>query len=371
MRTDELGERLFTSVLGMLDVLSIHVGDQLGLYRLLHDAGPLDEAEVARRAGLHPRYAREWLEQQVVAGLLAVDEPTAAPQHRRYSLPGEHAPVLCDAEDLAFLAPFARMMAAAAGQLPALLTAYRDGGGVPWEQFGPWMRTGQAAQNRPLFLQVLGREWLPSLPEVHRRLLDGGRVADIGCGEGWSAIGTAIAYPAAQVDGFDVDAASLQAARHQAAASGLQDRVRFHHVDGAAAAGVAGEMAGEAGEAGGQPGQGRYDLVTLFECVHDLPDPVAVLAGARRLLAPGGVVLVMDERVPDRFTGAGDPVEQLMYGFSLFVCLPDSLSHPGSVGTGTVMRPEVLRGYAEAAGLGRFEVLPVEHEIFRLYLLRE
>lgn len=117
------------------------------------------------------------------------------------------------------------------------------------------------------------------------------------------------------------------------------------------------------------PAAGDYDLVTAFECIHDLPHPVGVLRSAHRLVKPGGTVVVMDERVPDAFTGPGDPVEQLMYGISMLICLPDGLSHPGSVGTGTVMRHETLRGYARAAGFADAQVLPIEHEMFRFYRL--
>ena len=133
----------------------------------------------------------------------------------------EHAAVLADRDSLAFFTPFARMVAAAAVQLPALQDAYRTGGGVGWEAFGPLMRTAQADANRPLYLGPLAREWLPALPEVHRDLTAGGRVADIGCGEGWSSIGIALGYPAARVDGFDVDPASVDAARRHAASYGV------------------------------------------------------------------------------------------------------------------------------------------------------
>jgi SAM-dependent methyltransferase len=353
MQTSELADRLFTSVLGTLDVLTVHIGDQFGLYDLLHRDGPLGVDEVAQRSGMHPRYAREWLEQQTVAGLIDVDDPGLDAAARRYSLSDEHAAVLSDPESLSFFTPFARMVAAAAVQLPALQNAYRSGGGVGWQTYGPLMRTAQAEANRPLYLGPLGTEWLPALPAVHRALGEGGTVADVGCGEGWSSIGIALAYPAARVDGFDVDSASIEAARDHVAALGLRDRVSFHLVDGASAS----------TEAGG------YDLVTAFECIHDMPDPVSVLDNARRLVRDGGTVMVMDERVPESFAGPGDLVEQLMYGISMLVCLPDGLSHPGSVGTGTVMRPATLREYARHAGFADVEVLPIEHEMFRFYRL--
>jgi SAM-dependent methyltransferase len=349
---ESLADRLFASLLGTLDVLTIHVGDQLGLYELLHRRGPLSVAEVAAGAGMDARYAREWLEQQVVAGLIETDDAAASADSRLYHLTDEQASVLCDRDSLSYLTPFARMLAAAAMRLPELLDAYRTGGGVGWSDFGPLMRTAQADANRPLFLQVLGSDWLPSVPGLDAALRDGGKVADIGCGDGWSSLAIARAYPHVAVDGYDVDADSIDAGRAQAEAEGLADRVRFALADAATV-----------------PAAGDYDLVTFFECVHDMPDPVGVLRSARRMVAPGGTVLVMDERVPDEFTGPGDPVEQLMYGISLLVCLPDGLSHRHSVGTGTVMRHDTLRGYAREAGFADVEVLPVEHDMFRFYRL--
>lgn len=353
MDTDELGERLFGSLLGTIDVLSIHVGDQLGLYRALLP-GPMSAGELAAAKGIHSRYAREWLEQQCVAGLLEVDDPDLPQEERRFALPDNHAAVLADPTNLANFTPFANLMVAAAAQMPALLDAYRSGGGVGWADFGPLMRTAQAEGNRPLYLHLLGQSWLPSLPEVDRALRVGGRVADIGCGEGWSSIGIALAYPDTVVDGYDVDPSSVEAARAHVASYDLSGRVRINLVDIVAA-----------------PPESTYDLVTAFECLHDLPDPVAVLGTARTMLADDATMLVMDERVPDEFTGPGDPVEQLMYGFSMFVCLPDGMSHEGSVATGTVMRAPVLERYAKDAGFAGVEVLPIDHDTFRFYRLRQ
>ena len=352
MRTESFSEHLFESLLGTFNALTVSLGDQLGLYDELHHRGPLTYDELAAGAGIDPRYAREWLEQQTVAGILTCDDPSLPADQRRYSVPEEHVPVIADQDDLSFFRPFLNAAAAAAQQLPALVEAYRTGEGVPWHRYGDLMRSAQGLGNRPLFLNVLGQEWLPSIPDVHARLVAGGRVADVGCGDGWSTVGMALAYPEITVDGFDIDKASVDAANSTAASYGLSDRVRVHLVDAAVVE--------------GHPG---YDLVTAFECVHDMGDPVSVLGHMRRIANEGGAVVVMDERVPDEFTGHGDPVEQLFYGFSTLVCLPDGLSHDGSVGTGTVMRVDTLRRYAEEAGFSRLEVLPIEHETFRFYRL--
>ncbi len=348
MQSEELADRIFGSTLEAMEVASVHLGDQLGVYEFLRDHGPATEADVAKACGIAPRYAREFLEQQAVAGFLVTDDAELPAEERRYELPREHAPVLTEQDSLLYVAPFPRLFAAALLQLPALLEAYRTGGGVGWASYGDLMRTAQAAGNRPLFLGPLGTEMLPTLPDVHAKLTAGAAVADIGCGEGWSSIGIARAYPETRVDGFDVDAASVDAARRHAKEYGVDDRVTFTLVDGASV----------------QP-ERRYDLVTFFECLHDMPDPVSVLAGARRIVADDGTVLVMDEKVAERFAAPGDEVERLMYGFSLFVCLPDGLSHPESVGTGTVMRPATLERYATEAGFTGLEVLPLEHDTFR------
>jgi 2-polyprenyl-3-methyl-5-hydroxy-6-metoxy-1,4-benzoquinol methylase len=348
---DSLVERLSESMLGALDVVSIYIGDQLGLYPPLlgHD---LTSTELAERAGIHERYAREWLEQQTVSGLVQCADPGAPAMERRYRLPDAHAEVLTDRDSLTYLTPFARVIASASVQLPALLEAYRTGGGVPWSQYGDAMRTGQADANRPLFLHEMGSSWIPAVPGAHEALTSGGRVADIGCGEGWSSIAIALAYPYVHVDGMDLDPESVEAARRHADAYGVADRVRFHTTDAASAA------------------QGDYDLVTAFECVHDMADPVAVLASMRQLAGHGAPVVVMDERVNEHFTGESEFVERLLYGISLIVCLPDGMSHSPSVGTGTVMRPDTLRGYAEQAGFAGVDVLPIENDLFRFYSLR-
>jgi SAM-dependent methyltransferase len=350
--TDALVERLFGAVLATIDIQSVYLGDRLGYYRALVDAGGVTSAELATRTGTAERYAREWLEQQAVTGILVADAETD-PLRRRFTLPAAHAEPLTDELSPNHLVPLARFLVGVGKRVDSLVEAYRTGGGVSWDEFGTDAREAQAAANRPLFLGPLGGEYLPSIPQVDQALRAGGRVADIGCGLGWSSIGIALAYPEATVDGYDVDAPSVAAARSHAAEAGVGDRVRFHLADAATVA-----AAGE-----------RYDLVAAFECVHDLPDPVGVLAAMRGLAGDGGYVLVMDERVAEAFTAPGDEVERLMYGYSLMCCLPDGMAHRPSVGTGTVMRPDTLRRYARAAGFDGAEVLDIDNDFFRFYRL--
>ena len=213
--------------------------------------------------------------------------------------------MLTDRDSLNFLTSFVRLVTSGGIQLPALLDAYKSGGGVSWEQFGDDMRTGQAEMNRPWFVNSLGSDWFPSAPELHERVsATGARVADIGCGEGWSAIAMAEAYPNLTVDGYDIDEASVVAALDHASSAGLTDRVNFHLVDGST---IDGGL--------------QYDVVTLFECVHDMPDPVAVLAVVRGIVKDDGIVMVMDEAVGDAFGDRTDEVERVDVRVLAF-CMP-------------------------------------------------
>jgi 2-polyprenyl-3-methyl-5-hydroxy-6-metoxy-1,4-benzoquinol methylase len=350
-----LVERVFHGGIAVLEMLSIYVGDRLGLYRALARSGRSTSTQLAQSAGIDERYAREWLEQQAVAGILEVATESTDGANRAYRLPPGHAEVLLDSDSLNYLLPITWAIPGLAATLPALLTAYRRGGGVPYEDYGAEFRTSIAMSNRPMFLNQLGREWLPAMADVDRRLRADppARVADVGCGTGWSSIAIATAYPKVRIDGFDLDEGSIASARENAAKAGIGDRLRFESRDAAAA--------GQAGS---------YDLVTAFETIHDMSDPVRVLTAMRALVAPGGAVLVADEKVAEVFTAPGDEVERFMYGWSVLHCLPVGRVDPPALGTGTVMRPEILRRYASQAGFSGVEILPIEHDFWRFYRLR-
>ncbi|MEU1982198.1 class I SAM-dependent methyltransferase [Nocardia sp. NPDC019395] len=336
-----VADRVFHTVLGAVDMLAIFVGDRLGWYRSLADDGPATATGLAERTATHPRYAREWLEQQAVTGLLTVHRD-GSPGERVFAIPPATAEVLTDEHSLNYLAPFTRLFGATGPVLPKLLEAYRTGNGVSWDDLGDDAREAQADGNRPWYEHRLAGA-LAGVPALEATLgAPAARVLDIGCGAGWSAIALARAYPRAQVRGVDIDAPSVRMAVRNAAAAGLAERIRFEVADAA------------------ELPAGGFDIAFAFECVHDMPRPVEVLAAVRRALAPGGFLVVMDEAVAPDFAPDGDELERLMYGFSLFVCLPDGMSSPPSAGTGTVMRPETLRRYALEAGFTSFEVLPIE-----------
>ncbi len=352
---DALIERVVASTIGLFDLAGVYLGQRLGLYRALHDGGDATSRELAERADIDERYAREWLEFQAVTGVLAVDDEKASAQDRRYALPGAYAEALVDADSPSYIAPLARQALGMLRPLPQLVEAFRTGRGIPYSAYGDDTRDGIAELNRAMFINELGSTWLPAIGDVHARLASppGACVADLGCGNGWSSIAIAKAYPHVFVDGMDSDEASIAAAQANVAAEGLEDRVRFFVRD-----------AGETGV------DGIYDVVTIFEALHDMARPVEALENARGLLADGGTVIVADERVADEFVAPGDDLERLMYGFSVVHCLAvGRADDEHSAATGTVMRPATLREYGHAAGFAHVETLPIDNDFWRFYRL--
>jgi ubiquinone/menaquinone biosynthesis C-methylase UbiE len=350
-----VAEHLFQMTLNALELFHVYLGDRLGLYRALAGGSPLSPLELADRAAIAPRYAREWMEQQAVAGYLAVAESSDDPDARRYALGPGYAEVLLDDTSLAYLVPLVSGVVGVARTLPAVVEAFRTGDGVAYASYGDDVRGCISRVNRPMFLNQLVQEWLPSLPDVEDRLRadPAARVADVGCGTGWSSIAIALGYPTAHVDGFDLDEASIAQARINAGQAGVADRVSFEVRDAA-----------EVASSGAS-----YDLVCAFETLHDMGDPVSALRAMRALAAQRGAVLIGDEKVAETFSAPGDELERFNYGWSALHCLPVGLVDPPAVGTGTVMRPATVRRYALEAGFHDVEILPVEHDFWRFYRL--
>lgn len=351
---DALVERAFEAMIGSLELAAMHIGERLGLYATLDEAGPSTSAELARRAGVDERYAREWLEQQAVSGVLTVDDAAAPVAERRYAVPAEHREPLLDRDSPSYVGAMPQIVVGMFAPIEQMVEAFRTGEGVPYTEFGVHAREGIAAFNRPMFVNELAQSWFPAVPEVDARLraTPAARVADIACGQGWSSVAIARGYPGARVDGFDVDAPSIAAARALAAEHGLEDRVRFFVQDAS------------------DPGlEGTYDLVTIFEALHDMARPVEALRTARGLLAEGGSVIVGDEKVAESFTVPGDDLERLNYGFSVLHCLAVGREDEHSAATGTVIRPHTVHEYGREAGFGTVEDLPIEHDFWRFYRL--
>jgi 2-polyprenyl-3-methyl-5-hydroxy-6-metoxy-1,4-benzoquinol methylase len=348
---EALTSRLLHSTIHTLEVFSIYLGKELGLYAALSSGAHVTPLDLAQATGIAPRYAREWLEQQAVAGLLSVESVAAVADDRKYWLPIEHVNVLVTRDHPAHLAPLAEMIAGIGGVLDHIIRAYRSGGGVPYPLFGAAFRQGQAGINRPAFLADLVERWIPAMPDLHARLTATRlRVADIGCGAGWSTIAMARAYPTSEIVGFDADAASIEDARTNAAAAGVA--VRFEPAD-------ATDVLRDA----------PFDLIVILEALHDMSRPVEVLHALRRALRPNGTLLIADEKVAEHFHAPADDIERLMYGWSVLHCLPVSLAETPSAAIGTVIRTDTIRQLSQEAGFASVEVLPVDGGFFRLYRL--
>lgn len=353
-RRDQLVERLFSASVGMGEVLTVYLGEVLGLYRALERSGPMTAADLAKDTGTFPRYAREWLEQQAAAGILDVDDVSMASDERRYSLPPGHVEPLLDPDSAYSIAPLCKSFVAASSAMPELVSAFRSGGPVPWSAYGRDMIDAQGDFNRPWLVASLGTEYLPSIPDIHERLTSesGARVADVACGVGWAAISLARAYPRITVDGFDLDEPSIEIALRNAREASVADRVRF-----------------EARDAADPANEGQYDLAIVVEAIHDLAQPVAVLSAIRAMLKPDGTLIVADERTEDTFTAPASEAERLFYAYSVLCCLPSAMDDETSAATGTVMRRSTFEEYAKRAGFAAVSVLPIEQDLLRFYRL--
>jgi SAM-dependent methyltransferase len=347
MTTDAqaLSERLLGALIGAAELFTVELGRDLGLYAALRDR-PLSAGELAKTAGIDERYAREWLEQQAAAGFLTVAGDD-------FALADGVAAVLLDEGGPDFLGTAGEFAVGLGLLTPRVIEAFRTGEGVPYADYGRHIRHGIAAFNRPMFAHLLTTEWLPAVPEIDQRLraTPGARVLDLGCGTGYSSVAMALAYPTITVRGVDLDEASIAEARAAAAAAGVADRVSFTLADAATV-------------------DGGYDLVTIFEALHDMGDPVGVLHNARPLLAPGGSVFIGDERVSDEFTAPAGEIERLQYAFSVLHCLPATRAEQPVIANGTILRASTVMAWAHDAGYPHPEVLPIPNDFWRFYRLR-
>ncbi len=350
-QVEEFSGKLFRSCLATMELANIELGIRLGLYAPLAGAGGLTSAELSSRAGINERYASEWLEQQAVAGVVVVDDQDKPAALRRFALPDAHALVLLDDDSDACMKPAAAVAPWVAKAIAIMESEFKEGSGAPFGLFD--LHDLQAAFTRPVFANHLCQSWLPAVPDIQAKLDAGDRVriAEVGCGEGLAAIEIARRYAHAQIDGYDLDYASVKAARAAATIAGVSGRVRF-----------------DVRDASDSELRGNYDLVMAIEMLHDVRDPVGVLRSMKALAKDDGAVLIVDERTAEKFSVPASEMERLFYSFSTLHCLAVSMYENGA-GTGTLIRPDTVRRYANEAGFANVEILDVEHPQFRLYRL--
>ena len=302
------------------------IGDKLGLYRAMAGAGPLTAAELGRRTGLRERYVREWLSAQAAGGYVTYDPATGA-----FTLPPEQAFLLLDAD----LPGAFQLSVGSVRDEPKITEAFRSGAGVGWHEHDSGVYEGCERFFRPGYAMNLVSQWIPALNGVKARLDVGGRVADVGCGHGASTIIMAQAFPRATITGFDYHPASIEAARGAADKAGVGGRVSF-----------------EVAAAKAYPGTG-YDLVTFFDCLHDMGDPVGAARHVRRSLAPGGVWMLVEPFANDRLEDNLNPVGRLYYAASTLLCTPASLSQEVGLALGAQAGEKRLREVLTEAGFSR------------------
>jgi ubiquinone/menaquinone biosynthesis C-methylase UbiE len=302
-------------------------GDRLGLYRELAASGPLTSGELAARTGTRERYVREWLHAQAAGGYVAY-----RPEDQRFELPPEQAVALADETSPAFLPGAFQLALGAVRDEPAIRARFTSGHGMGWHEHGEDVFAGCERFFRPGYAAHLVDEWIPALDGVEAKLQAGARVADVGCGHAASAILLAQAYPRTRVDGFDYHDASIAEARRRVTAAGLDGRVTLTR----AAAEVF-------------PGA-DYDLVTCFDCLHDMADPVGAARHIRRALAPGGRWLIVEPFANDRLEDNLTPVGRVYYAFSTLLCTPSALTREDSPALGAQAGEARLREVILAGG---------------------
>jgi SAM-dependent methyltransferase len=316
-----------------LNCALVVMGDRLGYYRHLAANGPTTPAELAQGTGTAEPYAREWLNAQAAGGFVEYDVAVG-----RYSLPPEYAVALTDESSPAFLPGFFQIALGTVSDTTAVIRAATSAGGVGWHQRNTDVHIGCERFFRPGYAANLVDGWLPALDGVPDKLRAGARVADVGCGHGASTILMAQAFPRSTFVGSDYHEASIATARTRAAAAEIDGRASF-----------------EVAAATAFTGSG-YDLVTMFDCLHDMGDPVGAAHHVRSAIAPDGTWMIVEPAAGDRVEDNLNPVGRAYYGFSALLCTPASLSQPVGAALGTQAGPARVRAVVEEAGFTRFRV---------------
>jgi SAM-dependent methyltransferase len=314
-----------------LNAALVVMGDKLGLYRALAGAGPLTPGELAERTGTAERYVQEWLNAQAAGGFVSYD-----PDSGRYTLPPEQTIALTDPTSPAYLPGFFQIALGSVIDSPRIMEAARSGAGFGWHEHVTDVLDGCERFFRPGYNANLTSQWLPALDGVVGKLEEGAHVADVGCGHGSSTILMAQAYPNSTFTGSDYHAGSIETARRRADEAGVDGRISF-----------------ETAPASSYTGTG-YDLVTMFDCLHDMGDPVGAARHVHSTLKPDGTWMIVEPSAADRVEGNLNPVGRAYYSFSTLLCTPASLSQEVGLALGAQAGEARIRDVVTAAGFTRF-----------------
>ncbi len=323
-----------------------YIGDRVGLFKAMMDAGPLTVAQLAAKTGLSARYVREWLSAMAAAHYIEYD-----PEAATYLLTPEYAAALADEDSPFFIGSYFQMAQAAASVAPKVAEAFRTGKGVVQAEYPSGFFEAAERNSNTRYKHKLMRKWLPAMPQVAAVLNAGGTAADVGCGGGRAAIMIAQAFLNARVTGFDVHAASIERARRNAEAAGVADRVTFEITNGTSLP------------------ERAFDFVSTFDVVHDAVDPVGLMGAIRRSLRHDATYLVQEINVTGELKDNIKPLGKMAYSVSTLYCMTTSLAH-GGAGIGVAMGEPKARELAAAAGFSRFKRLPIEDDFAVLFELR-
>ena len=329
-----------------LTVALAYIGDRLGIFKLMAAGEPMTSRQIAERSGLDERYIREWASTMAAAGYVGYN-PTSA----TFQMNSEQAMVLAQEDNTFFTGGAFQYAVACYRQIDKLMDAFRNGGGVPFADFGPEIVGAIDRLFHAGYEAWVADQWIPAVPDLKAKLDVGGEVAEVGCGAGQCIVPVAAAYPNSRFTGYDVDAASIELARAKAVRAGVADRLVFEQ--------IAAEKI---------PSADRFDLIMAFNCIHDMAHPRAALAGIRRALKPGGVFLWSEAHAADQLEDNFTPVGRTMYGASTMHCMTVSLAQGGE-GLGSVIGQKLARELVQEAGFSDFQLLPVKnpyHQIFAI-----
>jgi 2-polyprenyl-3-methyl-5-hydroxy-6-metoxy-1,4-benzoquinol methylase len=341
-------ERVFGDAAGMMASTLATLGDRLGLFRALADAGPMTSQELAATAAVNERYAREWLRGMYAAGYVELEHDSG-----RYALPPEHAQVLAAEGGPAFLGGAFQLSFGYLHTIDRLTEAFRSGGGVPQSAYPAETWEGMARFSRSFYDNQLVQQWVPAVNGLEQRLTDGVSWADVGCGSGLALIRLAQAFPDSTFVGYDSFEGQIHLARQQAADAAVSDRVTFELRDAAA----------------GLPD--RFDVISTFDVVHDAVDPVALVAAIRSALKPDGTYLMLEMNSADDPDQNVGPLATLLYGVSIVYCMTTSLAH-GGAGLGTCgLPPARVQELCEQAGFAAVEMLDLQDPFNSLYVVTQ
>jgi 2-polyprenyl-3-methyl-5-hydroxy-6-metoxy-1,4-benzoquinol methylase len=319
---------------GLISALA-YLGDKLGLYRAMQGAGPLTPDELASKTGLHPRWVREWMQNQGAAGLITHTG------EGRFEMTAEQAAVLADEEgSLFYLAGMVAGYPATIGLLPQIEESFRTGLGLPYDAQGAEGAHGVARGFAPWYRHMLVPVVLPALDGVVAKLEAGAKVADVGCGTGTALLIMANAFPNSEFHGFELSQHALEIAASNLASSGVSN-VSFHDVRGEAL-----------------PEDGSFDFITTFDCIHDMTHPREVIGAIAKALKQDGTYLIADIKAKPTYEAnvAENPMAAMMYGFSVLSCMSSALSEPDGAGLGTLgFHAELAQEMTRDAGFTRFK----------------